>query len=112
MGGIEWVLIARICSSTALFATGGAYLKLYADGGQVSNLSISLGAYGLGCFIFADVLRRGLGFGTVIATMLELSAMVIVGALLFDEQLAMPQYMGIACAICAMVLFSIPQNTG
>jgi multidrug transporter EmrE-like cation transporter len=112
MSWIDWPLTARIGISTALFAAGGAYLKFYADGHQPWHLSVSLSAYVVGCFIFADVLRHGLGFGMVIAAMLELSAMVIVGALLFNERIAFPQYTGLACAVSAMILFSLPQNTG
>lgn len=111
MGLIDWVLIMRVVASTALFALGGAYLKLYADGEQFWHLAVSLTAYTIGCFIFAAVLRHGLGFGTVIATMLELSVMVIVGAVFFDERMALPQYTGLFCAVSAMILFSLPQSS-
>ena len=107
---MDWGFITRLGVCTGLFALGGSTLKIYADTMQLTALVISLLAYALGCFLFADVLRHGLGLGTVLATMLELSVMVIIGALFFDEQLGAAQYAGLLCAISAMVLFALPHS--
>ena len=107
---MDWVLITRICASTGLFALGGVFLKVYADTAQSWSLWLSLATYALGCFLFAAVLRHGLGFGTVLATMLELSALVVIGGLFFGERLGTAQFAGLACAVGAMVLFSLPTN--
>lgn len=108
---MDWGLIVRLMVCTGLFALGGSTLKVYADTQQTAPLAMSLTAYLVGCVLFADVLRRGLGFGMVLATMLELSVMVVIGALFFGERLGIAQYSGLACALSAMVLFALPQGT-
>lgn len=109
---MDWGLIVRLCVCTGLFSVGGIYLKLYADTAQLTPLLYSLSAYTIGSYLFAEILRRGLGFGTVLATMMELIAMVIVGVLLFGERLGAAQYAGLACAFSAMALFALPHNSG
>lgn len=107
---MDWGFIIRLGVCTALFAVGGYFLKLYADAPAPLWLITSLAAYMVGCVLFANILRLGLGYGMVLSTMLELCIMVLIGALFFGEKLGPSQYAGLACAISAMALFSLPHS--
>ena len=101
----------RLAFSTSLFAVGGICLKAYADSQSVFYLVLSLLIYALGTYFFADILRHGLGFGMVMASMIDLALMVLIGVLFFEEPLEPTHYAGLAFAACAMVLFSRPATS-
>ena len=94
------------------FGTGGIFLKRYANSGMVLDLWVSMGAYLTANLLFIDVLRRGLGYGMVTSSMVQLILMTVAGVWLFDEKLSPMQMAGLACALLAIALFSVPSTGG
>lgn len=98
--------------SVLCFSGGGLYLKRFADGGPASDLWIALTVYLLGDLLLIGVLQKGLGYAMTVSSCLQMVFMCGAGIVLFGESLSPAKMAGLACALLAVALFSLPSPNG
>ena len=108
---MDGVFLLRLCGAVVGFALGGVFLKRYADFGQSHELLTSLAAYLLANLLFVETLKRGLGFGMVLSSMLQLCLMVVIGAVVFGERVGPMQGIGVVLAVLAIAAFAYGAGT-
>lgn len=89
---------------------GDAVIKMAADAGHAVNSTyvvIGVALYGVSAVLWYFAMQHiSLVQAGVAYSMLTLIALAIIGALWFNEPLALREYAGLACALLAMVLMS------
>lgn len=81
------VLAINLVVSSVGFATGGYFLKRFADFGALSDLACAFAIYALSNIIYAQVIAKGLGQGAALSSMSHLLLMSTLGVLVFGERL-------------------------
>jgi drug/metabolite transporter (DMT)-like permease len=100
------ILALNLVVSSIGFATGGYFLKRFADFGTLPDLGYAFAAYALSNLIYAQVLAKGLGQGAALSSMTHLVLMSVLGVFVFGERLSYYQLGGLMFALCSIVLFT------
>ncbi len=104
--GLFFVLFAAMIA-----ITGDSFIKLAADRSAFLSRPMFLGIafYAVSAVLWYVAMRHiSLAQAAVAYSMLTLVALCVIGAVVFDEPLAMRDAAGVGCAIAAMVLMAQP----
>ena len=100
---------ALLVGCAAGFAGGAGMLGAYVKTDNELLLAASLGLYTAATIAFAGVIRAGgLGWAMTITSAAQLILMCLIGWAFLGEQMGPAKLAGIACAVAAIWLMSLP----
>ena len=103
-------LAFSIAASSIGFVAGGLFLKKYADTGALSQLGIAFTIFGVSNLIYAQVLAKGLGQGSVLTGMAHLIMMSAAGVLFFGEKMGPYHVAGLVSALATIWMFTLANH--
>lgn len=104
MTAASWL---SLLASSGGFASGGYFLKRFADLGLLADLGCAFAIFALSNLIYASVLAKGLGQGAALSSMTHLILMTVIGITAFGERLNYHQIGGLMFALCSIWLFAL-----
>jgi len=103
---------ASLIAITAIDATAEALLNVYARGGRIGWIAVSLALYGLSCWLYIYMLRAyGFGVSVMLSTTLLVSINMLTAVFVFNERFSLLQCFGLGIATLGVLLLLIPSNT-
>lgn len=107
-------VVSLLIAVNVMINVGGTFLLKFA----ATSGNVATGIMGCACYVFAAALfvlvvkEQPLSLIAVVTSMLALLASVAIGVLVFKEAIAPIHMIGIALALGAVVLISLPVKTG
>ncbi|MEM7529673.1 MAG: hypothetical protein AAF416_18725 [Pseudomonadota bacterium] len=100
-----WILPALVAAN----CIGTAALKKGADTGLIDWILVGCGCYLAGAGLYVAILRAGdVGTWAVITSLVQIVTMVLLGRFVFGEAMSWVQVAGVALALGALVLMTMP----
>ena len=94
----------NLAGSSIGFTFASLLLKRFADTGAPAAISLALVVLGLSNVFYIQVIRSGLGQGTVASSMSQVILMAVLGFVFFGERLTPFQTLGVVFAALSIFL--------